>query len=265
LVCGQGREPPTHDPPPEAENLPILAPVVAPIPAQPLCETTPDLSPLSNPYAYRIEWFDTLDNSLGFAPPPPSPPHRPPPPPSPSRHPPTTFVPTFSPSSSYDSPLSPHLRPVCDRCDDRAMIMDSLSDLKRDLGESSQLCLICRIRMQNVGACGHFDVLPSGPPTSYSGPRQGKITGESGLHRAKAWTRFLNYSMFQVSVFFRFPTTMEGWPAFFFMFKSSNQHFALRGIEVSFCMAQYYFLDKWQRWFPRRAPLPCMIRIYRQL
>jgi hypothetical protein len=73
--------------------------------------------------------------------PPPSPPRRPPPPPSPFHHPPTTSIPAFSPSSSSDSPLSPLLHPVCDRCEERAMVMDTLHDLKRDLGEIKSITL----------------------------------------------------------------------------------------------------------------------------
>jgi hypothetical protein len=83
----RGRKPHIPDSPPEAdlpppeanspwkvEFPPALAPIVVPTPAQPLFEHTLDLSPLSNPYACRIEWFDHLDNSMGFSPPPPSPP-----------------------------------------------------------------------------------------------------------------------------------------------------------------------------------------------
>jgi hypothetical protein len=54
-------------------DLPVLAPIVAPAPAEPILEAPQDLSPLSNPYACRLEWFDTMGNSLGFAPPPPPP------------------------------------------------------------------------------------------------------------------------------------------------------------------------------------------------
>jgi hypothetical protein len=59
---------------PQKPRCPHLKPIVSPTPAQPTRESTLDLSPLSNPFACRIEWFDSLGNSLGFAPPPPSPP-----------------------------------------------------------------------------------------------------------------------------------------------------------------------------------------------
>jgi hypothetical protein len=110
--AARGREAPISDPPPESEAIPVLAPIIAPTPAEPLHEATPDLSPLSNPYDCRIEWFDTLGNSLGYVPPPPSPPRRPPPPPSPSRHRVVaSSAPSPLPSSSSDSPLPPHSAP----------------------------------------------------------------------------------------------------------------------------------------------------------
>jgi hypothetical protein len=111
--AARGKEVPNSDPPPENEAIPILAPILAPTPTEPLREATPDLSPLSNPYSDRVEWFDTLGNSLGYAPSPPSPPRRPPPPPSPSRHQAeATSAPSPLPSSSSDSPLCS----TCDRC-----------------------------------------------------------------------------------------------------------------------------------------------------
>jgi hypothetical protein len=56
--------------PPETEFASTPTPIVAPTPAPPTRDNTPDLSPLSNPFACRVEWFDSLRNSLGFAPPP---------------------------------------------------------------------------------------------------------------------------------------------------------------------------------------------------
>jgi hypothetical protein len=149
--AARGRVAPNSGSPPETDGIPILNPIEAPTPAQPFRETTPDLSPLSNPYACRIEWFDNFDNSLGFAPPPPSPPRRPPPPPSPPRHPPppppvTSSAPSVCPSSSSDSPLSPPLPSTCDRCADRATLMDSLDDLKRGLGDVKSALLELQIK-----------------------------------------------------------------------------------------------------------------------
>jgi hypothetical protein len=63
--------PPGASPPPE--EAPPLAPILVDAQNQPPC----DLSPLSNPYGCRVEWFDLHGNSLGFAPPPPSPPRFP--------------------------------------------------------------------------------------------------------------------------------------------------------------------------------------------
>jgi hypothetical protein len=58
--AARGRVAPNSGSPLETDGIPILNPVEAPTPAQPFRETTPDLSPLSNPYACRIEWFDNF-------------------------------------------------------------------------------------------------------------------------------------------------------------------------------------------------------------
>jgi hypothetical protein len=147
----RGKVAPDSGSPLEIDGIPILNPVEAPTPAQPFRETTLDLSPLSNPYACRIEWFENFGNSLGFAPPPPSPPRRPPPPPSPPFHPPpppsvASSAPSVYSSSSSDSPLSPPLLSTCDRCADKAVIMDSLDDLKMDLGDVKSALLELQIK-----------------------------------------------------------------------------------------------------------------------
>jgi hypothetical protein len=58
--------------PPETEFVSTPKPIIAPNPSftfvLPPRDTTLDLSPLSNPYACRVEWFDSHGNSLGFAP-----------------------------------------------------------------------------------------------------------------------------------------------------------------------------------------------------
>jgi hypothetical protein len=94
--------------------------------------------------------------------------------------------------------------------------MDTLSDLKKDLGEVKSAML----DMQNRDAdrWSRVDTLMSflqDLRTSYSGPRQGKSTGVPSLRRAMARTRFLNDFLFQVSVSSRFLAAMEGWPMFF--------------------------------------------------
>jgi hypothetical protein len=60
---------PNSDPPPKNKVILALAPILAPILIEPLREVTLDLSPLSNPYDCRVEWFDSLRNSLGYVPP----------------------------------------------------------------------------------------------------------------------------------------------------------------------------------------------------
>jgi len=54
--------------PPPFAHLVILSPSKPPV------DPVTGLSPLLNPYDYRFKWFDLLGNSLGYAPPPPSPP-----------------------------------------------------------------------------------------------------------------------------------------------------------------------------------------------
>jgi len=66
----RGKKVPNSDPPPENKAISALSPILAPTPIEPLWEATSDLSPLSNPYGFRVEWFDTLGNLLGYAPPP---------------------------------------------------------------------------------------------------------------------------------------------------------------------------------------------------
>jgi hypothetical protein len=121
----RGRKPPPSDPPCEASSPPRavsphcdlasspplapmdvhpseegfpppLAHLVMPSPSKPPCDPVTGLSPLSNPYDCRVEWFDLLGNSLGYAPPPPLPLDVPP-----FRHPPSSLPRrfTFFPSS----------------------------------------------------------------------------------------------------------------------------------------------------------------------
>jgi hypothetical protein len=73
-------EMPGADLPPVVDALPILPLILAPALVETHLEATQEISPLSNEYGCRVEWFDALENSLGYAPPPPSPlpPRRPP-------------------------------------------------------------------------------------------------------------------------------------------------------------------------------------------
>jgi hypothetical protein len=150
------------------KGIPTLNPIEAHTSTQPTHESTLDLSPLSNPYACRIKWFDSLGNSLGFSPPPPSPPHHPPPPPLPPHHPPppvTSTAPFTSspssvcPSSSSDSPLSPPLPSACPRCAERAALEDSLDDLKRGLGDVKTA--IHELQSKESERWNHVDLLMS--------------------------------------------------------------------------------------------------------
>jgi hypothetical protein len=59
-------------PPPPLTHL-----VIPSAPSKPTMDPVTDLSPLSNPYGCRVKWFDHLGNSIGYAPPPPSPPRCP--------------------------------------------------------------------------------------------------------------------------------------------------------------------------------------------
>jgi hypothetical protein len=52
-----GKEVPNFDPPPDNDALPVLDPILAPPHTEPIQDVTQDLSPLSNPYGYRVEWF----------------------------------------------------------------------------------------------------------------------------------------------------------------------------------------------------------------
>jgi hypothetical protein len=86
------------------DALPVLPPILAPTPAETQLEATQELSPLSNECGYQVEWFDAFANSLGYAPPQPSP--------LPPRRPPPAF--TFSchlseatSTNSTDSPIHP--------------------------------------------------------------------------------------------------------------------------------------------------------------
>jgi hypothetical protein len=106
--------------------------------------TTPELPPLSSPYACRVEWFDNHGNSLGFAPklsPEPSSPHQPPPRPPPPSAPPIPSAPLSSsssplpspdsPSSSSDFPPPPPPSFACTRCAEMEPLKDSLDFIKR--------------------------------------------------------------------------------------------------------------------------------------
>jgi hypothetical protein len=124
---------PMVDHPSEEGFPPPLAPLVVPTPSQPPCDPDTGLSPLSNPYGCRVEWFDLLGNSLGYAPPPPSPPRRPsfpPPPPHPS---PATSPPSPLLGSSSSSPLSNHPNSFSGRGEEQAELMTTLSNIKKDL------------------------------------------------------------------------------------------------------------------------------------
>jgi hypothetical protein len=129
------------------------------LPQTPDRASTPDLPPLSSPWACRVEWFDSMGNSLGFAPklsPEPPPIHQPPSRlPSPSSLPSPTAPLTSSssplpssasPHSSSDvpPPLSPPLPPPpsCARCDGFMKLQNSLDitqnsvfEVKRDMAE----------------------------------------------------------------------------------------------------------------------------------
>jgi hypothetical protein len=72
----RGSSPPPIVVPPTKE-APPLAPILVPTLNQPPYDQTPfTLYPLSNPYGCRVDWFDLHENSLRYAPPPPSPPSR---------------------------------------------------------------------------------------------------------------------------------------------------------------------------------------------
>jgi hypothetical protein len=189
---------PNSDPPPENEAILALAPILAPTLIEPLREVTLDLSPLSNPYDCRVEWFDTLGNSLGYVPPPPSPPRRPPPPPSPPRHRvDATSAPSPLPSSSSNSPLSPHSAPRATGVPTEKRSWLHCATSPGDMRKSSLHFWNCRRRKLNDGAGGHFDVLSTGPMASNCGSRQGQIEENPGLRGTKARSRFLVFSCFR--------------------------------------------------------------------
>jgi hypothetical protein len=121
------------------DEAPPVAPLLVPGPNQLPCDQTTceqppcDLSPLSNPYGCRVEWFDLYGNSLGFAPPPPSPPPRPSYPPSPPRPPLTTPHPTSPLRSSSSSSLHTHPNFSCAKCADRTKLLETINLMKKDL------------------------------------------------------------------------------------------------------------------------------------
>jgi hypothetical protein len=119
----------THVSPPVADLPPVCTSIEASIPSQPLNNPTTNLStlsPLPNPYACRLEWFELFGNSLGYVPPLPSLPHHHPPPPFSPRHP--HIGPALSLSTSSASPTSPG-----DIYWDHVLDIYTLSNLQREL------------------------------------------------------------------------------------------------------------------------------------
>jgi hypothetical protein len=119
--------------PPGEVFPPPLTRLVVPSPSKPKVDPETGLSPLSNPFSCRIEWFDLMGNSIGYAPPPPSPPRHPflPPPPPPSR--PRSFALIPSPGLFFLLPSLPPPSPLNFRDAERAELLTTLDSIKKEL------------------------------------------------------------------------------------------------------------------------------------